>query len=232
VLRLNTLPSRETIDTRHPGLSQHPPVVHPGCNDIETQSRSSGQGFECTQLAAHLPKYSTRSAGTTGFGRQGAFLASDSGCTTKRRDAHANLSLVSPAFLLQHKITASLSFPQHFVSTPVSIVLRYNSGCPSYRYSYETSIRLDCAWTSDLTMRASSFFAPLFFAASSLAQAVPEGIEPSSPAPDGCETTVEGKFTIGVENFFSAKSKRETAQEVRTITHFCTCIANISITGF
>lgn len=81
-------------------------------------------------------------------------------------------------------------------------------------------------------MRASSFLAPLFFAASSLAQAVPEGIAPSSPAPDGCEETVEGKFTIGVENFFSAKSKRETAQEVRTIGRDCTCIANTSMTGF
>lgn len=75
-------------------------------------------------------------------------------------------------------------------------------------------------------MRASSFIAPLFFAASSLAQAVPEGIEPSSPAPDGCETTVKGKFTIGVENFFSARSKRETAQEVRTITCYCAYVAD------
>ncbi|KAF3042954.1 hypothetical protein E8E12_008404 [Didymella heteroderae] len=71
-------------------------------------------------------------------------------------------------------------------------------------------------------MRASSFVAPLFFAASSLAQAVPEGIEPSSPAPDGCETTVTGKFTIGVENFFSAKSKRETAQEASDGALQCT----------
>ncbi|KAF3039631.1 hypothetical protein E8E11_006060 [Didymella keratinophila] len=71
-------------------------------------------------------------------------------------------------------------------------------------------------------MRASSFLAPLFFAASSLAQAVPEGIKPSSPAPDGCETTVDGKFTIGVENFFSAKSKRETAQEASDGALHCT----------
>jgi hypothetical protein len=71
-------------------------------------------------------------------------------------------------------------------------------------------------------MRASGFLAPLFFAASSLAQAVPEGIEPSSPAPAGCETTVKGNFTIGVENFFSAKSKRETAQQVRILTHTAT----------
>jgi hypothetical protein len=68
-------------------------------------------------------------------------------------------------------------------------------------------------------MRASSFFAPLFFAASSLAQAVEEGIEPSSPAPKGCKTTVKGNFTIGVENFFSARSKRETAQQVQYLLH-------------
>lgn len=67
-------------------------------------------------------------------------------------------------------------------------------------------------------MRASSFFAPLFLAASTLAQGVEEGIEPSSPAPVGCETTVKGNFTIGVENFFAARSKRETAQEVRKST--------------
>lgn len=140
VLRFDTLLSRETIDTRHPGLSQHTPVVHPGCNDIETQSRSSGQGFECTRLAAHLPKCSTRSAGTTGSGRQGAFLASDSGCTTKRQDAHANLFLSPPAFLLQHKIIASLSFQQRLIGSPVSIVLRYNSACLFYRHSCETAI--------------------------------------------------------------------------------------------
>ncbi|KAJ4372796.1 hypothetical protein N0V86_008162 [Didymella sp. IMI 355093] len=71
-------------------------------------------------------------------------------------------------------------------------------------------------------MRASGFLAPLFFAASSLAQAVPEGIEPSSPAPAGCETTVKGNFTIGVENFFSAKSKRETAQQASDGALQCT----------
>lgn len=63
-------------------------------------------------------------------------------------------------------------------------------------------------------MRASSFLAPLFFTASSLAQGVEEGIAPSSSAPSGCETTVEGNFTIGVENLSAVKFKRETAEEV------------------
>lgn len=63
-------------------------------------------------------------------------------------------------------------------------------------------------------MRTSSFFAPLFLAAYSLAQAVEEGIEPASSAPAGCETSVKGNFTIGVENFFAPRSKRETAQQV------------------
>ncbi|KAF1357482.1 hypothetical protein EJ07DRAFT_181302 [Lizonia empirigonia] len=71
-------------------------------------------------------------------------------------------------------------------------------------------------------MRASSFLAPLFFAASSLAQGVAEGIEPSSPAPAGCETTVKGNFTIGVENFFASKFKRESAEKAADGLLLCT----------
>ncbi|KAF1922824.1 uncharacterized protein M421DRAFT_426449 [Didymella exigua CBS 183.55] len=71
-------------------------------------------------------------------------------------------------------------------------------------------------------MRASSFLAPLIFATQSLAQAVEEGIAPSSPAPAGCETTVKGNFTISVENSFSARSKRETAQEASDGALLCT----------
>lgn len=67
----------------------------------------------------------------------------------------------------------------------------------------------------DSTMRTSTFLAPLFFAASSLAQGVDEGIEPDASAPAGCTRDVKGNFTIGVENFFTPKSKRESAQEVR-----------------
>jgi hypothetical protein len=64
-------------------------------------------------------------------------------------------------------------------------------------------------------MRATSFLAPLFFAATTLAQAVEEGIAPSSPPPEGCKTTIDGNFTIGVLNGFHS-SKRETAEQVRT----------------
>lgn len=66
-------------------------------------------------------------------------------------------------------------------------------------------------------MRASSFIAPLFFAATSLAQGVEEGIAPSSSAPDGCDTTVDGNFTIGTLKIAS-QTKRETAQEVSLVT--------------
>jgi len=63
-------------------------------------------------------------------------------------------------------------------------------------------------------MRASTIIAPLFFASTSLAQAVEEGIAPDAPAPEGCLTTVETPFRIGtLEN--PDLSKRETAQEVR-----------------
>jgi hypothetical protein len=62
-------------------------------------------------------------------------------------------------------------------------------------------------------MRTSQFLAPLFFAATSVAQAVEEGIAPDAAVPEGCRTTVEGKFTIGtLEN--PALNRRETAQEV------------------
>lgn len=62
-------------------------------------------------------------------------------------------------------------------------------------------------------MRASSLLAPLFFAATALTQAVEEGIEPASSAPEGCRRTIEGAFEIGtLEN--PALKKRETAQEV------------------
>lgn len=66
-------------------------------------------------------------------------------------------------------------------------------------------------------MRASSFVAPFFFIASSLAQAVEEGVAPDVAAPEGCKTTVKGNFTIGVQNFFAPREKRETAQEVHKL---------------
>jgi hypothetical protein len=59
-----------------------------------------------------------------------------------------------------------------------------------------------------------SFLAPFFcLAASSLAQGPPEGVAPDAGAPEGCQTTVEGKFMIGtLEN--PTLRRRETAQEV------------------
>lgn len=63
-------------------------------------------------------------------------------------------------------------------------------------------------------MRTSTIFAPLFFAATTLAQAVEEGIAPDASAPEGCQTTVDTPFRIGtLEN--PTLSRRETAQEVR-----------------
>ncbi|CAN9290915.1 unnamed protein product [Alternaria alternata] len=70
-------------------------------------------------------------------------------------------------------------------------------------------------------MRASTIIAPLFFAATSLAQAVEEGIAPDAPAPEGCLTTVETPFRIGtLEN--PDLSKRETAQEASDGDLLCT----------
>lgn len=109
VLRTPTLLRRERIDTRSCSLAQPAPVVPPGRNDIDSQSRSPGQGLDGIRLAAHLPKCSARSAGHDKFWRQGVFLASGRCCTTKRRDAHANLFLLSPAIRLRHKLSASLS---------------------------------------------------------------------------------------------------------------------------
>ncbi|KAI2484539.1 hypothetical protein Ptr902_03479 [Pyrenophora tritici-repentis] len=70
-------------------------------------------------------------------------------------------------------------------------------------------------------MRTSTLFAPLFLAATTLSQAVPEGISPDSPAPEGCKTTIETPFRIGtLEN--PSLDKRETAQEASDGDLFCT----------
>jgi hypothetical protein len=69
-------------------------------------------------------------------------------------------------------------------------------------------------------MRTTSLFAPLLFAATTLAQGVEEGIAPSAPAPSGCEENAEGNFTIGTLKV--GHHKRESAVEVRhdnTILH-------------
>ncbi|KAL6709170.1 DRAP deaminase [Coniothyrium glycines] len=71
-------------------------------------------------------------------------------------------------------------------------------------------------------MRASSFVAPLFLAATTLAQAVEEGIAPASSPPSGCKTTVDGTFEIGTLENPTLKSKRETAQEAADGALACT----------
>jgi hypothetical protein len=67
-------------------------------------------------------------------------------------------------------------------------------------------------------MRTTSLLAPLFFAATGLAQGVEEGIAPSSPAPSGCEMNAIGNFTIGTLKV-GHHSKRESAAEVRQQQH-------------
>ncbi|KAF2126594.1 hypothetical protein P153DRAFT_369291 [Dothidotthia symphoricarpi CBS 119687] len=54
-------------------------------------------------------------------------------------------------------------------------------------------------------MRASDFFAVLFAASGALAQ-VAEGIAPDASAPDGCVTTSDGNFTIGVLRDFAKRA--------------------------
>lgn len=64
-------------------------------------------------------------------------------------------------------------------------------------------------------MRSSDILAPLFFAASTLAQGPPEGIAPSSQPPAGCEPNSNGNFTIGTLKLANSKvQKRESAVEV------------------
>jgi hypothetical protein len=68
------------------------------------------------------------------------------------------------------------------------------------------------------TMRTSTVFAPLLFAASGLAQAVQEGIAPSASPPSGCQLNAVGNFTIGVLKV-GHHSKRESAVEVGNPFH-------------
>lgn len=62
-------------------------------------------------------------------------------------------------------------------------------------------------------MRTSALLTTLFLAATTLAQAVEEGIAPGAHIPMGCRTSIDGPFRIGtLEN--PALRKRESAQEV------------------
>jgi hypothetical protein len=64
-------------------------------------------------------------------------------------------------------------------------------------------------------MRTSTILAPLFLAATSIAQGVEEGIAPSQGPPSGCEPNANGNFTIGTLKVHHATEKRESASEVR-----------------
>ena len=77
-------------------------------------------------------------------------------------------------------------------------------------------IRLVCIPQHDFAMYFSTILAPLIFAATSLAQAVPEGVTPPSSPPEGCETTVSGSFQIGTLENPTLRHKRATAQVVST----------------
>ncbi|EAT82470.2 hypothetical protein HBI56_088860 [Parastagonospora nodorum] len=62
-------------------------------------------------------------------------------------------------------------------------------------------------------MRTSTILAPLFLAATSIAQGVEEGIAPSQGPPSGCEPNANGNFTIGTLKVHHATEKRESASE-------------------
>jgi hypothetical protein len=129
VLRAASLRSCRSINTSAVGCPQHAPVVRPRRNDVDLQSpRRQGRGLMAFGWLRTCPN-----AGSIGasLGRQGAFLASVC-CTTKCRDAHANL-LSCPAFLLQHQLSPSLSHRQRSVGTSVLIVLRYGRRRLFYR---------------------------------------------------------------------------------------------------
>ncbi|KAF2024789.1 hypothetical protein EK21DRAFT_50571, partial [Setomelanomma holmii] len=60
------------------------------------------------------------------------------------------------------------------------------------------------------------------------AQAVEDGIAPSSPPPSGCELNASGNFTIGTLKFgHSSKSKRESAQTAADAALVCTLRAGV-----
>jgi hypothetical protein len=68
---------------------------------------------------------------------------------------------------------------------------------------------------NDFKMRASNALSVLFFAATTLAQAVEEGIAPSTPPPSDCQLNANGNFTIGTLKV-AHQHKRESAMEVKT----------------
>lgn len=79
--------------------------------------------------------------------------------------------------------------------------------------SEHTHISTSPATRPTFKMRTSALLTTLFLAATTLAQAVEEGIAPGAHIPMGCRTSIDGPFRIGtLEN--PALRKRESAQEV------------------
>lgn len=58
-----------------------------------------------------------------------------------------------------------------------------------------------------------------FASMTAVAQAVPEGIAPEGGPPEGCRTSVDGEFTIGI-GVMGRRGRRETATEVCLICFF------------
>ncbi|KAL5407296.1 hypothetical protein PMIN03_007278 [Paraphaeosphaeria minitans] len=80
-------------------------------------------------------------------------------------------------------------------------------------------------------MRTASIFAALSCAATTYAQAVEIGIEPSSSAPQGCDRSPKGNFTIGYIPA-SAATKRDTAAADANGSLYLTLVDGVLKDGF
>ncbi|KAL1606264.1 hypothetical protein SLS60_003666 [Paraconiothyrium brasiliense] len=80
-------------------------------------------------------------------------------------------------------------------------------------------------------MRTATILAALSCAATTYAQAVEIGIEPSSSAPEGCDRSPKGNFTIGYISA-SAVKKRETALADANGSLYLTLVDGVLTDGF